>query len=351
MPQPGVIAIILHPAAPSDAGPLARVVGDARAELAERHRRGFLAAGAAEARVVTGPPAASFGSRLRAIARSLPEGQGLVVLGSGAVPLATRRDLGRFVAAAAGRGPGRRGLANSRFSADIVAVPEARSVLAHVPDLPSDNVLPRWLADAGLAVDDLADRWRLAVDIDSPLDLLLLGGRHVRHLEPAARSRVAEAIARIRAVAGDPGAELLVAGRTGPATLAWLTGATAARTRALVEERGLRASVPGQRPPASVLGLLLEHVGPEALGAVLARLADAAILDSRVLLAHRLGPSAEAWPADEDRFAADLLLHERIRDPWLRALTRAAVEAPIPILLGAHTLVGPGLRLLLRARS
>ena len=64
-----------------------------------------------------------------------------------------------------------------------------------------------------------------------------------------------------------------------------------------------------------------------------------------MLLAHRAGPDPAAWPSPEDRFAADLLLHERIADPWLRDLTAAAADAPIPVVLGGHTLVGPGLRL------
>jgi hypothetical protein len=103
----------------------------------------------------------------------------------------------------------------------------------------------------------------------------------------------------------------------------------------------------GQRPPLSVLGLLLERDGPEATGGLLARLADAAVVDTRVLLAHRLGRDEAAWPSAEDRFASDLLLPDRIIDPWLRAFTVSAAAAPIPILLGGHTLVGPGLRLVL----
>ena len=38
-------------------------------------------------------------------------------------------------------------------------------------------------------------------------------------------------------------------------------------------------------------------------------------------------------------------------DVWLAALTRAAATASVPILLGAHTLVGPGIRVLLGDRS
>ena len=63
-----------------------------------------------------------------------------------------------------------------------------------------------------------------------------------------------------------------------------------------------------------------------------------------MLLAHRLGADESAWPAPEDRYASDLLLAERIGDPWLRALTASARSARIPILLGGHTLVGPGVR-------
>ncbi|HEX4898360.1 MAG TPA: hypothetical protein VFV53_08405, partial [Candidatus Limnocylindrales bacterium] len=166
-----------------------------------------------------------------------------------------------------------------------------------------------------------------------------------------AYARVRDAVTRLRAVAADPRAELLVAGRTSAATIGWLEGATASRTRALIEERGLRTSGPDQRPPRSTLGLVLDREGPEALGRVVAGLADAAVIDSRVLLAHRLGADEGAWPPAEDRFASDLLLPDQIGDPWLRALTTAAVEAAIPIALGGHTLVGPGLRFLLGRRG
>ena len=97
--------------------------------------------------------------------------------------------------------------------------------------------------------------------------------------------------------------------------------------------------------PASILGLVLDRDGPGSLATHLARLADAAIVDSRVLLAHRLGADEAGWPSAEDRFASDLLLADAIADPWLRELTASAAGATIPILLGGHTLVGPGVRL------
>ena len=338
----------MHPEAGASAGPLGRWLADERVRLARRHADGFRAAGAADVAIVSGPPdATSFGGRLRALVLA-ERPAGLIVLGSGAIPLATARDLRDLVAAAGS--DARVALANDRYSADVVAVADASRVLADVPDLPSDNALPRWLAEvAGYAVTDLKRRWRLGVDIDGPLDLVLVRAA-TTGTAPVDLARVRAALAGVRAVAADPAAELLVAGRTSAASVAWLERSTPSRTRVLIEERGLRTGVAGQRPPASVLGALLERDGPDAFGAILARLGDAAIVDSRVLLAHRLGRDEAAWPAAEDRYASDLLLADAIADPWLRALTASAAAAPIPVVLGGHTLVGPGLRLALGPR-
>jgi hypothetical protein len=253
----------------------------------------------------------------------------------------------------------RRALANNRYSADVVAMARTATLPA-IPDLPGDNALPRWLEEvAGYHVDDLRRRWRLGFDIDGPLDVVLLPPRDEAAVDV---THVTARLAAIRAVAADPRAEVLVAGRTSAATLAWLERHTAGRVRAWVEERGLRAAsrlaigatgarAGGARAPASVLGIVLDGAGPGALGALLPRLCDAAIVDTRVLLAHRLGADETGWPSAEDRFASDLLLSERVVDPWLRELTASAAAAPIPILLGGHTLVGPGMRLVIGRRG
>ena len=350
--MPPVAVRILHPEPDPASGPLTRWVAEARATLAEHHRRSFLAAGAHDVAIVGGPPDdRPFGDRLRELIAGVRSG-GLIVLGSGSIPLATANDRKAFVAVAAG--DVRRALANNRYSADVVAIARAET-LAGIPNLPGDNALPRWLDEvAGYQVDDLRRRWRLAIDIDGPLDLVLVGAGGMDG--PADLSLLDSRIGALRAVAADPRAELLIAGRTSSGTLAWLERHAAARTRAWVEERGLRAAsrlaqdeaTAARRPdrrPGSILGLLLDRDGPGSLGDHLARFADAAIVDIRVLLAHRGGAEEAGWPAAEDRFASDLLLHERIADPWLRELTASAAAAPIPILLGGHTLVGPGVRL------
>ena len=345
---------ILHPDPGPAAGPIERWVATSRAIVAERHRAGFVAAGADDVQVMTGPPDDTpFGRRLRDMVRA-DRPAGLVILGSGAIPLATAADRREFVAVAGS--DDRRALANNRYSADVVAIARAGEVLGDLPDLPGDNALPRWLEEAaGYEVRDLRRRWRLAIDLDGPLDALLAGGAKTevaKHDGDGAvdLGPVSTRIDAIRRAAADPRSELLVAGRTSAASVAWLERHTVSRTRALIEERGMRTRVPGQRSAASVLGALFDRDGPESLGAHLARLADAALVDSRVLLAHRLGADEAGWPSAEDRFASDLLLPDRIADPWLRALTSSAVDASIPVLLGGHTLVGPGVRLVIGRR-
>lgn len=340
---------ILHPGANRRAGPLEQWVADARSHLADRHAAGFRVAGASDVEVVTGPPGEPFGRRLRGLVESTARsGGGLVVLGSGAIPLATRADLRAFVEAAGSED--RLALANNRYSADVVAIARI-DLLPPVPDLPGDNALPRWLEEvAGHRVEDLRRRARLGFDIDGPLELVLLGSVDSA---PEDVTAVRERIAAVRAIAANRRTEVVVAGRTSAMTLRWLERHAAARVRAWVEERGMRAATPlaqdatgmRSRPPASLLGEMLERDGPGSLATHLTRFGDAALIDTRVLLAHRLGVDEAGWPPAGDRFASDLLLPTCVADPWLRELTEAAATAPIPILLGGHSLVGPGVRL------
>jgi CTP:molybdopterin cytidylyltransferase MocA len=357
-----VTVLILAPAAAHGAGPLETHLDAVRGALAVRHAARFAEAGA-DAVVIHRelPDDTPFGARLRRLVRDHGSG-GIVVLGAGSLPLATHEDRRAFVEA--GRASEPSALANNAFSADTVAISCAAEVLRDLPDeLASDNALPRWLAEvAGVPVRDLRARRDLAFDIDTPLDVLLLtdadanadrsGAGHPGGL-PSLPDRdiaaVRERLAALRALAQDPAAELLLTGRIAATDLRAIEHGSRARTRVLIEERGLRTAAlaaqrgrPNRRPPRSLLGRLLERDGPEHLGDLVADHADGALIDTRVLLAARTGADEAGWPSAEDRYASDLLLAERVADPWLRDLTAAAADAPVPILLGAHTLVGPG---------
>ena len=353
-----VTVLILAPAAAHAAGPLESHLDAIRGALAVRHAARFAAAGA-DAVVVHRelPDDTPFGTRLRRLVRDHGTG-GIVVLGAGSMPLASDEDRRLFVEAARASEPS--ALANNAYSADALAIACAADAVRDLPDdLTSDNALPRWLAEvAAVPVRDVRARRDLAFDIDSPLDVVLLAAADraaagdpgdLPSLPDRDVAAVRERLIALRALARDPAAELLLAGRIGSADLRAIEQGSRARTRVLIEERGLRTAAlaaqrgqPNRRPPRSLLARLLEREGPDRLGELVADHADGALIDSRVLLAARTGADESGWPSAEDRFASDLLRPELVGDPWLRDLTAATAEAPVPILLGAHTLVGPG---------
>ena len=122
---------ILHPAAREGPGSLEAWVADRRCRLARHHAAVFEAAGATSVAIVTDERGGrSFGARLRPLAAAAGSG-GLVVLGSGSIPLATRADVRTFVVSAGGDAP--RALANNRYSADAVAIARVDRLPA-IPD-------------------------------------------------------------------------------------------------------------------------------------------------------------------------------------------------------------------------
>lgn len=351
----GPTVLIFHRPAAASEPPLVRLLASVRQRLADQQSELFRRAGAGRIRIIEGGDG-SFGESLAGLA---PRTGGLIVLGSGAVPRLNGRDASLLVAVASSGE--RRALTNNRYSSDICAVGLA-SALRDLPPLPNDNALPRWLEErAGFGVADMPARDRLALDLDTPIDIALaaLASGSPRWMAEvaAAEGLAVPRYAEIRQLAADPLRELLVFGRSGSRTMAWLERNVRCRVRFLSEERGLRASTPlamggapgivPTRSPRASLGRLLERAGPGSLAEVVADLADGAIVDTRVLLAHRLGADEAGWPSAADRFASDLHRAVEVSDPWLRELTTSAAASSLPILLGAHTLVGPGVKLLL----
>ena len=356
MSRPTVL--IFHRPAQEGEPRLVHVLADVRGRLAGVQADALHRAGSGSVHVVGDVEGRhTFGEALAELA---PAEGGLIVLGSGAVPLLSARDASRLVdVATSGQ---RRALTNNRYSSDICALGDATG-LRDLPALPSDNSLPRWLEErAGFQVNELSGRARLGLDLDTPLDIALVA---LHRSCPSWLRRAADEaglavprLTELRGLAADPHAELLIFGRSGSATLRWLERNVRCRVRFLAEERGLRASsplaisaeyaprMPG-RPPRATIGRLLERDGPGALGAIVAELGEGAVLDTRVLLADRLGADEVNWPSPADRFASDLLRPAEIGHDWLRDLTGAAAVSPQPIVLGAHSLVGPGLPLLL----
>ncbi len=287
-----------------------------------------------------GGPAFHFGQSLAdLISRRRPDA--VVYLGAGFGPFIDQELLDEIV--------GRLGrsdalvLANNIFSADLVAFrpPEALfKVSLPARDNPLAQVLHR---QAGLPIAELPRSAKTQFDLDTPTDLAVLKYHGVDR--PRLGRLVADApidTDRLEAAAAylvEPYAEIVVAGRVGSYVLAYLERETACRTRVFSEERGMQADGREERGQVrSVLGFLLEAVGVEGFFGRMAQLGQALFLDSRVLFAH-LGLRLSR----ADRFYSDSGDPTAIEDPLARRITAAALDAPIPVVMGAHSLVSGGL--------
>ena len=281
-----------------------------------------------------------FGHRLAEVLRrhSL---DAVVYLGGGSVPLFTGED---FAAVVRALERDEVLVTNNPFSSDMAAFRAKGAVLAAIEAVGSDNALSRALAGGGgLAVEALPRTVASQFDIDGPTDLavLCLTGLGGPRLRPYVRGLDLD-LTRYRRVLPllvDARAQVVVAGRVGSHAWRYLERETACRVRLFAEERGMQADGRAQGGTTrSLLGFLLEAVGVQRFFAALAELGDAAFIDTRVLLAH-LGVNASR----ADRFLSDMGHWQEIQEPFLREFTRGAVEAPIPVLLGGHSLVSGGL--------
>lgn len=269
-----------------------------------------------------------------------------VVLGGAAAPLCGAADFRRFLELAR-LAPGSV-VQNNPQSPDVVAFSPAWAAASlQLPD--SDNALGHALTGAGFKRLLIENSARVNFDVDTPADAALLAG------EPGAGLRTRLAVAALpwiapirdrleaaeRVLAGES-RELALFGRVGPPVTGYLNIHLRCRLRVFSEERGMRAL--GRVASGSVVsfvGRLCDAVGPVAFFELLRGCADAALFDSRVLMAHWQQPLSEA-----DRFHSDIGAAAAISDPRLAAFTEAAWTSDTPIVLGGHTLVYGGLWLL-----
>jgi hypothetical protein len=278
-------------------------------------------------------------------------------VGAGALALLADEGLDTLLSPIAGEV-----VTNNRFSSDaFVIAGDLRAALGVLAGLGADNGAPRALEAAGFTVRDLSSAPWTRFDVDTPLDLALLRlatrlpgtraldpaisafleGAQLPGGRPLAIPRVDEVLIVLR----NRNAELVVAGRVPSSSFAYLEEQAACRVRLFVEERGMRAA-PANRP-RSLLADWVTEKGAAALVERLMDLGNAVILDTRVIMAALVGSADPAvWPAPEDRFASDLADPAHVSAEWLRELTTAAASASVPFLLGSHTLVSDGLRIL-----
>jgi hypothetical protein len=241
-------------------------------------------------------------------------------------------------------------ITNNVHSCDWLGIAPARDAVPWIAQVASDNALAWQLANqAGFPAEALPISAATRFDLDTPLDLLMV--QHHPAIGPHLRTFLdslgwnAPQLDLILSEMKREGGSLALVGRVSSAAWYALERGTRCWVRVFSEERGMRASGRQERGEArSLLSDYLDLAGTEGFFQELAGLANGVFFDNRVILAAR-----GLWPSAADRFNADLYRWEDVEDPFLRRFTRAAAEAPIPILLGGHSVVAGGLMALVES--
>jgi hypothetical protein len=264
---------------------------------------------------------------------------GLLYFGSGSGAILLESQLDELVRFARASRPG--ALLNNFYSCDYAAVSNAQVLLSlSLPE--RDNGLGFCLADAGIPCFNLPRTVHTQFDLDTPIDLLLI--KETDRGGPRLRSCLENQVfhhpmlERVCSTLTERSALVYLIGRVSPMTWQAFETQVACRTAGFIEGRGMKAYTVA-RPP--ILATVFRQRGARELFTWLEGAADAAIIDSRPLL---------AWdgtlPSARDRFSSDLFRHAQIEDPRWREFTHAAAESSVPALLGGHSLVSGGLYLL-----
>ncbi len=288
----------------------------------------------------TAPARFHYGNALQAAIREHRIERALCLNGAGS-PLITIQELNMICHKLLSRD--RFVYTNNTQSVDLVAftVPPDLDMV----ELPStDNSLALTLRDQlHLEMELMPHSLGLLFDIDTPSDLLVLGAGPFAG--PRTKAEIDglqldySTLEQAKAVLGDEYEDVALIGRVGAPIIGRLNAILKLRLRIFSEERGMKSLGRIEtNQVVSLLGLLIDHAGLELFFKYLASVARCAFIDSRVLIYHY-----RYDPPDRDRFLSDLGLWEEIEHPWLREFTRAAVECPIPVILGGHSLVSGSL--------
>ena len=282
-----------------------------------------------------------FGERLAGLV-ARHQVQSALYAGGGAAPLMTCTGW-RDAMEPLHRGK-RNAITNNIHSADWVAFHPAQEALPLIETQVRDNSLAWALAhEGGFECHTLPPTSASRFDLDTPADLLI--ARAHPGIGPHLRARLdgldwsSDPVEGVLGIMVEDGSQLAVIGRSSAAAWAALEKGTQCWVRLYAEERGMIASGRLDRKEVgSMLAEFVSRVGVYEFFETLTRLSDAALIDSRVMLAAQ-----GLWPSNSSRFNADLFRWKEVEDQFLRDLSRVASEASIPILLGGQSVVSGGL--------
>ncbi len=231
---------------------------------------------------------------------------------------------------------------NNFFSADWVAfTPASTALLMEPPRLDNNLAYSLWQNRAMRSIY-IAPSVEIVGDVDTPADLMVLsvhpktGEEARRVLESLALNT--EPVRRFCRLLKDRN-RIFLSGRVGSSLFKYLDTNCPCSFRILSEERGMRSfGRLKKRQVKSILGALVDNLGIDGAFDFIEGICDGAVIDTRVLFAHRLG-----HVGTRDRFYSDLFQPENIKDPFVAQFTRRAGNSSIPVLLGGHSLILGGM--------
>ena len=234
-------------------------------------------------------------------------------------------------------------ITNNLYSTDFIAFSPA-NIVNSVEPFNNDNEIA-WILRNNCNFQNISLPRNAAtqLDIDTPIDLLTIKNhpalsKNVKNYIESLDINTTKIENALKYFAIED-SNVLIAGRTNSDVWSYLENNTACRVRLFAEERGMRASGRQKREEVrSLLGFYLQEFGVKKFFEIINQIANAAFIDSRVILSH-----FKMWPSANDRFYSDLLKPEKISEPFLREFTYEALNASMPIVLGGHSLVSGGL--------
>jgi len=234
-------------------------------------------------------------------------------------------------------------ITNNLYSTDFIAFSPA-NIVNSVEPFNNDNEIA-WILrnNCNFRNISLLRNAATQLDIDTPIDLLTIKNhpalrKNIKNYIESLDINTTKIEEALKYFAIED-SNVLIAGRTNSDVWSYLENNTACRVRLFAEERGMRASGRQKREEVrSLLGFYLQEFGVKKFFEIINQIANAAFIDSRVILSH-----FKMWPSANDRFYSDLLKPGKISEPFLREFTYEALNASIPIVLGGHSLVSGGL--------
>jgi len=285
-----------------------------------------------------------FGRTLQQVVRE-SEADSVIYLSGAALPLISQAEI-RWILEALSR-PTPTVVVNNLQSVDLVAWSPASNVERITPP-ENDNLLGWLLRETGMERVLIPNSAGIHFDLDTPTDFLTLGlsglggPRTLAALKAVNWPLALDRLTTAANVLTTDLPEVALIGRVGTPIVDHFNKNLRVRLRLFSEERGMKATGREEEGKVfSLIGDLVDELGPDRFFRHLERICDAAFFDTRVLFANR-GRRVTEW----DRFHSDLGMPERIQDPFVRAFTAAALAAKVPIVLGGHSTVSGGLWLL-----